>query len=109
MRRATAVASATLMRRSVRSVFKRVMSRSVSRAPAGIIVMSSIAYLLVAAARNRANNSAPSIGAIDLKKPKKNGKRREWTKADLKELKAHSKARTPVAKISKATKQTVGA
>ncbi len=87
----------------------RKASRSVSRAPAGIIVMSSIAYLLVAAARNRANNSAPSIGAIDLKKPKKNGKRREWTKADLKELKAHSKARTPVAKISKATKRTVGA
>jgi hypothetical protein len=39
---------------------------------------------------------------------KKNGKRREWTKADLKELKAHSKARTPVNKISKATKRTVG-
>jgi hypothetical protein len=40
---------------------------------------------------------------------KKNGKRREWTKADLQELKAHSKARTSVYKISKATKRTVGA
>jgi hypothetical protein len=42
---------------------------------------------------------------------KKNGKavRREWTKADIKELKAHSKARTPVAKISKETKSTIGA
>jgi hypothetical protein len=34
--------------------------------------------------------------------------RREYTKADVKELRAHSKARTPVAKISKLTKRTVG-
>jgi hypothetical protein len=44
-------------------------------------------------------------------KTKKNGKsrRREWTKADVKELKAHSKAKTPVVKISKQTKRTIGA
>ena len=52
-------------------------------------------------------------GANKLKvtKAKKNGKsgRREWTKADIKVLKAHSKARTPVAKISKETRRTVGA
>jgi hypothetical protein len=44
-------------------------------------------------------------------KAKKNGKalRREWTKADLKELRAHSKARTPVVKISKVTKRSIGA
>jgi hypothetical protein len=35
--------------------------------------------------------------------------RREWTKADLKELKDHSKARTPVVKIAKLTKRSVGA
>jgi hypothetical protein len=29
------------------------------------------------------------------------GKRKEYTKDDLKVLKAHSKARTPVAKVSK--------
>jgi hypothetical protein len=40
---------------------------------------------------------------------KKTRKRREWTKADLKELKVHSKTRTPVAKIAKLTKRTVGA
>jgi hypothetical protein len=34
--------------------------------------------------------------------------RREYTKADVKELRAHSKARTPVAKLSKLTKRTVG-
>jgi hypothetical protein len=34
--------------------------------------------------------------------------RREYTKADVKELRAHSKARTPVAKIAKLTKRTVG-
>lgn len=35
--------------------------------------------------------------------------RREWTAADIKALKAHSKARTPVAKIAKETKRTEGA
>ena len=34
--------------------------------------------------------------------------RREYTKADIKELRAHSKARTPVAKIAKLTKRTEG-
>ncbi|MET4520009.1 hypothetical protein ABIB83_004653 [Bradyrhizobium sp. I1.8.5] len=35
--------------------------------------------------------------------------RREWTKADIKDLKAHSKARTPVVKIAKMTKRSEGA
>jgi hypothetical protein len=35
--------------------------------------------------------------------------RREYTKAEVKELRAHSKARTPVAKIVKLTKRTEGA
>ncbi len=34
---------------------------------------------------------------------------RPWTKDDIRALKAHSKARTPVAKISKQMKRTVGA
>ncbi|WP_376708319.1 hypothetical protein [Bradyrhizobium cenepequi] len=34
--------------------------------------------------------------------------RREYTKADVKELRAHSKARTPVAAIAKVTKRTEG-
>ena len=34
--------------------------------------------------------------------------RREYTKTDVKELRAHSKARTPVVKIAKMTKRTVG-
>jgi hypothetical protein len=33
--------------------------------------------------------------------------RREYTKADVKELRAHSKAKTPVAKIAKLTKRSV--
>jgi hypothetical protein len=35
--------------------------------------------------------------------------RREYTRADKKELRAHSKARTPVKKIAKLTKRTEGA
>jgi hypothetical protein len=34
--------------------------------------------------------------------------RREYTKEDVKELRAHSRARTPVAKIAKLTRRTVG-
>jgi hypothetical protein len=34
--------------------------------------------------------------------------RREYSKADVRELRAHPKARTPVIKIAKMTKRTVG-
>ena len=36
-------------------------------------------------------------------------KRREWTKQNVQELRAHSRAKTPVAKISKLSKRTPGA
>ncbi len=36
-------------------------------------------------------------------------KRRPWTKADVNTLRKHSRAKTPVKKISKAMKRTVGA
>jgi len=42
-------------------------------------------------------------------KTKKKISRREWTAADLRDLKKHSKARTPIEKVSKAMKRTVGA
>jgi hypothetical protein len=42
------------------------------------------------------------------KKAKKKIVRREYTKADVKELRAHSKAKTPVTKIMKLTKRTEG-
>ncbi|WP_439373269.1 hypothetical protein [Bradyrhizobium sp. DASA03120] len=34
--------------------------------------------------------------------------RREYTKTDVKELRAHSRAKTPVTKIAKLTKRTTG-
>ena len=42
------------------------------------------------------------------KKAKKTIVRREYTKADVKELRAHSKAKTPVTKIAKLTKRSEG-
>jgi hypothetical protein len=42
------------------------------------------------------------------KKAKKKIVRREYTKDDVKELKAHSKAKTPLAKIVKITKRSEG-
>jgi hypothetical protein len=38
----------------------------------------------------------------------KKSTRREYTKADMKELRAHSKAKTPVDKIAKLTKRSIG-
>ncbi len=42
------------------------------------------------------------------KAKKKTVVRREYTKADVKGLRAHSKAKTPVVKIAKLTKRSVG-
>ncbi|OSJ13880.1 hypothetical protein BST63_18900 [Bradyrhizobium canariense] len=43
-----------------------------------------------------------------MAKKSKKTVRREYTKEDVKELRAHSKARTPVTKIAKLTKRSVG-
>ena len=43
-----------------------------------------------------------------MAKAKKIVMRREYTNADVKELRVHSKAKTPVAKIAKLTKRTEG-
>jgi hypothetical protein len=40
---------------------------------------------------------------------KKTAHRSPWTKEDVRDLKAHSKARTPVSKVAKALKRTEGA
>ena len=45
---------------------------------------------------------------VDMAKKSKKTVRREYTKEDVKELRAHSKARTPVTKIAKLTKRSVG-
>jgi len=46
--------------------------------------------------------------AKKMAKTKKSSVRREYTKADVKELRAHSKARTPVVEIVNLTKRTEG-
>ena len=43
------------------------------------------------------------------KKTAKRGKRRAWTKADVRELRAHSRSKTPVVTISRLSKRTAGA
>ena len=42
------------------------------------------------------------------RKKRKAVARREYTKTDVKELRSYSKAKTPVAKIAKLTKRSVG-
>jgi hypothetical protein len=44
-----------------------------------------------------------------MAKKTERARRREWTKEDIREIKGHSRARTPVAKMSKLMKRTVGA
>ena len=44
-----------------------------------------------------------------MAKKTKRRTRREWTKEDVRDIKGHSRARTPVAKMSKLMKRTVGA
>jgi hypothetical protein len=46
--------------------------------------------------------------AKKTKKTAKTKTRREYTKADIKEMRAHSKTKTPVAKVAKAMKRSVG-
>jgi hypothetical protein len=43
------------------------------------------------------------------KKTGKRGKRRAWTAADVRELRAHSRSKTPVVTISRLSKRTAGA
>ena len=44
-----------------------------------------------------------------MAKKTKRAPRREWTKTDVREFKVHSRERTPVIKMSKQMKRTVGA
>jgi hypothetical protein len=48
---------------------------------------------------------------VKAAKPAKSARRvvKPWTKEDVRTLKTHSKARTPVTKVSKVMKRTVGA
>jgi hypothetical protein len=55
----------------------------------------------VATRKTAAKKAAPAKSARRVIKP--------WTKDDVRSLKAHSKARTPVEKVSKQMKRTVGA
>jgi hypothetical protein len=65
-------------------------------------VVASVANLLWCGTK-----PLPKIGA-EMAKQAKRVVRREYTKADVKELRAHSKAKTPVVKIVKLTKRTEG-
>jgi hypothetical protein len=44
-----------------------------------------------------------------MAKKTKRARRREWTKEELQEIKGHSRAKTPVAKMSELMKRTTGA
>ena len=57
------------------------------------------------------NKTVKGTKSAKTVKAKKTARRviKPWTKEDVRTLKAHSKARTPVTKVSKVMKRTVGA
>jgi hypothetical protein len=55
-----------------------------------------------------AKRKKKSVKAVG-RKAKRRIQRRAWTKEDQRELRAHSKAKTPVTAISKEMKRSVGA
>jgi len=57
----------------------------------------------------RDDQSQPVMKERKLMPKKKTVVRNPWTKEDLRHLKAHSKARTPVVEVAKAMKRTEGA
>jgi hypothetical protein len=61
-------------------------------------------------AKAKSPKAKKSVKAKTTKTAAKSKKitRREYTKDDVKELRAHSKARTPVSEIARLTKRTVG-
>jgi hypothetical protein len=64
------------------------------------------AHEIVADVIFRARSSAQSETGIVMAKKVNKRVRREYTRDDVKELRAHSKARTPVTKIAKRMKRT---
>jgi hypothetical protein len=58
-----------------------------------------------------AKKTVKTTKAVKSVKAAKSARRvvKPWTKEDFRTLKAHSKARTPVVKVSKVMKRTVGA
>jgi hypothetical protein len=50
-----------------------------------------------------------NLKAAKSKKKKKKPHRRAWSATDVRDLKRHSKARTPVVMIAKETKRSIGA
>jgi len=57
----------------------------------------------------RRYNIDPSEGGVEVMPKKTTPVRKPWTKEDLRQLKAHSKTRTPVVEVAKAMKRTEGA
>jgi hypothetical protein len=51
----------------------------------------------------------PFEGGVKAMPKKKSSVRNPWTKDDLRQLKAHSKTRTPVVEVAKAMKRTEAA
>jgi hypothetical protein len=57
----------------------------------------------------RRYNVDPSNGGVEAMPKKRTPVRKPWTKEDLRQLKAHSKKRTPVVEVAKVMKRTEGA
>jgi hypothetical protein len=63
----------------------------------------------IGSTRAASSNIDPSEAGVEAMPKKKPPVRNPWTKEDLRQLKAHSKTRTPVVEVAKAMKRTEAA
>ena len=59
--------------------------------------------------RGRDGGIWQKLAGLMASKRARRTKRRTWSKADVRELKAHSRSKSPAKKVAKAMKRTVGA
>jgi hypothetical protein len=84
--------------------------RAHSRAKAAVTAISREMERSVRALRQQALKLGISLGQKAAgRKAKRRIQRRAWTKEDQRELRAHSRAKTPVTAISREMKRSVGA
>jgi hypothetical protein len=87
-----------------RSLSTRIEARILAAAPSQAIKRCTLCLTVLVARFQKEKAFMAKTAAT-----RKRVTRREWTASDVKELRTHSKARTPVTRISRAMKRTPGA
>ena len=68
--------------------------------------LRTVSYRLLVNRQSHGRRRVPTLERITMAKKMKRRTRRLWSKEDIRELKAHSRDKTPVAKIARMTKRS---